>query len=210
MGSVAASGGYYVAAPCQWIVANDMTITGSIGVIMGSINYRGLMDKVGVVPMVYKSGKFKDMLSGTRPPGEVTEEEKQMVQNMIDEVFQRFQEVVNEGRSWSYEENAGMSQELVDDWKDYTDGRVLSGKEAHRLGFVDELGNLDVAVERVLDLASIKSANVIRYQHVVDLAELFRLFGKTDAKTVKLDLGVDMPDLLPGRLYYLSPLFYGE
>lgn len=210
MGSVAASGGYYISAPCQWIVANQMTITGSIGVIMGSINYRGLMDKIGVVPMTYKSGKFKDMLSGSRPPEEITDEEKQMVQNMIDEVFHRFQEVVDQGRSWSFQENAGTSQELADNWQDYADGRVLSGKEAYRLGFVDELGNMDVAIERVLDIAGIKSANVVRYQHVVDLAELFRIFGKTEAKTVKLDLGVELPKLLPGRLYYLSPLFCGE
>src|SRR4029450_5729008 len=62
MGSLAASGGYYVSAPCQWIVANEMTITGSIGVILHSFNYRGLMDKVGLRPVVYKSGKLKDML----------------------------------------------------------------------------------------------------------------------------------------------------
>ena len=64
MGSLAASGGYYISAPCRWIVANELTITGSIGVIMETLNYRGLMDKVGVAPDVYKSGKYKDMLSG--------------------------------------------------------------------------------------------------------------------------------------------------
>src|SRR5690606_37432008 len=68
MGSLAASGGYYVAAPCQWIVANELTITGSIGVIMQGFNYHGLMDKVGLRRGVYKSGEFKDMLSGARDP----------------------------------------------------------------------------------------------------------------------------------------------
>ncbi len=63
MGSLAASGGYYISVPCRWIVANDLTLTGSIGVIMEGINYRGLMDKIGVAPIVYKSGKYKDMLS---------------------------------------------------------------------------------------------------------------------------------------------------
>src|SRR5437867_529250 len=66
MGSLAASGGYYVAAPCRWIVANELTITGSIGVIMHTYNYRGLMNKVGLRPLGYKSGRFKDMLSGER------------------------------------------------------------------------------------------------------------------------------------------------
>ena len=68
MGGLAASGGYYVSSPCRWIVAHDLTITGSIGVIMHSWNYRGLMDKVGVRPEVYKSGRFKDMMSGEREP----------------------------------------------------------------------------------------------------------------------------------------------
>src|SRR5437868_6653146 len=71
MQSLAASGGYYVSAPCRWIVANDLTLTGSIGVIMSAWNYRGLMDKVGVLPQTYKSGKFKDMLSGSREPDQI-------------------------------------------------------------------------------------------------------------------------------------------
>src|SRR6267143_5853896 len=82
MGSLAASGGYYVSAPSQWIVANELTITGSIGVIMHGFNYRGLLNKVGVRPEVYKSGKFKDMLSGTREPEETTAEERQMLQSL--------------------------------------------------------------------------------------------------------------------------------
>ena len=68
MGNLAASGGYYVSAPCRWIVANDLTITGSIGVILSTWNYRGLMDKVGLRPETFKSGKYKDMLSGSREP----------------------------------------------------------------------------------------------------------------------------------------------
>src|SRR5690242_17710082 len=71
MGSLAASGGYYISSGCRWIVANELTITGSIGVIMHGWNYRGLMDKVGVMPMTFKSGKFKDMLSGDREPSEI-------------------------------------------------------------------------------------------------------------------------------------------
>src|SRR5262249_53255664 len=68
MGSLAASGGYYVSAPCRWIVANELTLTGSIGVIMQAFNYRGLMDKVGLRPETFKSGKYKDMLSGSKSP----------------------------------------------------------------------------------------------------------------------------------------------
>src|SRR6185436_19433065 len=83
MSGLAASGGYYVSAPCQWIVANELTITGSIGVILSSFNYRGLMDKVGVQPVVFKSGKFKDMLRGSKKPEEVDPAEQKMIQDMV-------------------------------------------------------------------------------------------------------------------------------
>src|SRR5262249_4295077 len=98
MGSLAASGGYYISAPCRWIIANELSITGSIGVIMSSWNYRGLMDKVGVLTQTYKSGKYKDMLSGSREPDSITPEEKRMVQKLIDETFAKFKQVVSDGR----------------------------------------------------------------------------------------------------------------
>ena len=105
MGSLAASGGYYVSAPCRWIVANDLTITGSIGVIMSAWNYRGLMDKVGVRPQTFKSGKYKDMLSGSREPDSITQEERDMVQALINETYGRFTNVVATGREWAREKN---------------------------------------------------------------------------------------------------------
>src|SRR5579859_7886982 len=145
MGSLAASGGYYVSAPCQWIVANELTITGSIGVIMHGFNYRGLLDKVGVLPEVYKSGKFKDMMSGTREPDQITPEERQMMQSLIDETYGKFKEVVEKGRTSSYDSHKGEGRKLKDEWTNYADGRILSGKEAYELGFVDELGDFETA-----------------------------------------------------------------
>ena len=79
MGGVAASGGYYAAVACRWVVANELTITGSIGVILQSYNYRGLMDKVGVSPLVFKSGRFKDMLSGDKREEDILPEEKRIL-----------------------------------------------------------------------------------------------------------------------------------
>ena len=206
MGNLAASGGYYVSSPCQWIVANELTITGSIGVILHSWNYRGLMDKVGLVPEVYKSGKYKDMLSGTREPGEVTPEERQMVQKLIDETYGKFKSVVAEGREAARERNKD-GQALADDWEDYADGRVLSGTDAFKLGFVDELGDFDSAVKRARKIAGISTANLIQYEQRRDLSDLFRLFGKNEAPVVKVDLGVEMPKLEAGRLYFLPPTF---
>src|SRR5437660_10369295 len=105
MGGLAASGGYYVSAPCRWIVANELTITGSIGVIMHSYNYRGLMNKVGLKPETYKSGKFKDMLSGDRDPEQIPPEEREMIQRLIDQTYNRFKTVVGDGRKQAFDKN---------------------------------------------------------------------------------------------------------
>lgn len=211
MGSLAASGGYYVSSPCRWIVANEMTITGSIGVIMSSWNYRGLMDKVGVLPQTFKSGKYKDMLSGSREPNTISPEEKAMVQSLIDETFARFKAVVQEGRNQAYDrnkENKEQGHALSDDWQNYADGRVLSGTEALKLGFVDQLGTFDDAVNRAKRIAGISQANLIQYKQHFDLSDVFRMFGKSDANSsIKLDLGMDAPKIQAGKLYFLSPTF---
>lgn len=208
MGSLAASGGYYVSAPTRWIVANELTITGSIGVIMHSFNYRNLMDKVGVRPEVYKSGKFKDMLSGSKKEEEVTPEERQMVQNLVNETFLKFKSIVAEGRTHANDENKNnkdaKGQTLAKNWQDYADGRVLSGTEAFKYGFVDELGNFDTAVKRAEKLTGISKANLVQYHLPFSLGSLFRLFGKSEAATIKVDLGMEMPKMQAGRLYFLS------
>lgn len=214
MGNLAASGGYYVSSPCQWIVANELTITGSIGVIMHGLNYRGLMDKVGLAPQVYKSGKFKDMLSGERKPEEIPPEEREMVQHLIDETYARFKQVVQDGRSTAHQKNkvnTDKGRALADDWSKYADGRVLSGKEAYDLGFVDQLGNFQDAVKRAKILGGIganSSANLIEFQQRYDLGDFLRMFGKSQAPpVVKVDLGIDAPKLQVGQMYFLAPMF---
>jgi protease IV len=214
MGTLAASGGYYISVPCQWIVANELTITGSIGVIMHAYNYRTLMDKVGIHPMVFKSGRFKDMLSGEQEEKDLTPEqqrtrdqEDQMVQSLIDESFNKFKEVVKAGRTRAAQENEGNGKALVDDWQDYADGRVLSGKQALNFGFVDELGDFDTAIKRTKSLAKISSANLVQYRMPTDLGSvLFRLLGKSEMPTIKVDLGVELPKLEAGRPYYIAPM----
>jgi protease-4 len=216
MGSLAASGGYYVSAPCRWIVANELTITGSIGVIMHGYNYRGLMNKVGVRPLVYKSGRFKDMLSGEKDLDSLTpaekedlEEENGMVNKMINETFERFKKVVAEGRKTAHnrnESNKDGGRELSSDWAKLADGRVLSGNEAYANGFVDELGNWRTAVKRAQKLAGIDKAELVTYQVPFSLGNLLGLLGKSDAKSVKVDVGLDIPRLGAG-FYYLAPAF---
>jgi len=215
MGSLAASGGYYISAPCRWIVANDMTLTGSIGVIIDTWNYRGLMDKVGIRPHVFKSGRFKDMLSGEREPDtdklspeeqKNRQEEDRMVQSLIDETYNKFKTVVRTGRTEAAKENGGRGQVLAKDWEDYADGRVLSGQGALALGFVDELGDFDAAVKRSEILAGISSASLVEYRVIVDFQSvLTHLFGKSEVPALKVDLGLAPPQLEAGRPYYILP-----
>lgn len=211
MGTVAASGGYYVAAPCRWIVANELTITGSIGVIMQSYNWRALMDKVGVRPQVFKSGIFKDMMSPEKLESDITSEERRMVQDLVNETFERFKAVIEEGRGLAHarnEENGGdaadLGRELVGHWKDFADGRLLSGKDAWKLGFVDELGDFSVAVDRARKLAGIQDAKLIQYLRPPSFGSLFKLLGSSQETRIQLDLGVRMPKMRTG-LYFLAP-----
>jgi len=208
MGSLAASGGYYISSPCRWIVANDLTITGSIGVILHAWNYRGLMDKIGLRPEVYKSGKFKDMLSGERATNEIPAEERVMVQGLIDETYQKFKGVVAAGRAAAHEKNKKEGRPLALDWANYADGRVLSGTQAYNLGYVDEIGDFQSAVDRAKQIAGIHSANLVEYRERYDFSNFLHLMGQTDlSRTIKLDLGMDLPKLQAGELYFLSPTF---
>jgi protease IV len=165
------------------------------------------MDKVGVRPETFKSGKYKDMLSGSREPDSITSEEREMVQALIDETYGKFKSVVAEGRKSAHEKNNDKGRVLSEDWVDYADGRILSGSEALKLGFVDELGTFDDAVKRAKAIGGIGKANLVQYQQRFDLSDLFRLFGQADSKAVKVDLGMDMPKLQAGHLYFLSPTF---
>ena len=204
MGSLAASGGYYISSASRWIVANELTITGSIGVIMHGWNYRGLMDKVGVAPMTFKSGKFKDMLSGEREPSEIPPEERAMMQSLIDETYGKFKDVVADGRSAAHELNKKEGKALAENWADLADGRVISGKEALENGFVDELGDFDDAVDRAEKLAHISDSNLVEYRERYDLSNFLSLFGQSGkAHDIKLDLGIEAPQLRAGYLYFL-------
>lgn len=207
MGSLAASGGYYVSAPCSWIVANELTITGSIGVIMHGYNYRGLMNKIGLRPEIYKSGKFKDMLSGDREESEISPEERAMVQKLIDDTYAKFKQVVATGRKKAHEDNKDV-RALAPNWQEYADGRVLSGKEAREIGLVDELGDFEAAISRAEELAGVSgTATLIEYRQRIDFADLFGLWGKSESRAIKVDLGIEAPKIEAGRMYFISPTY---
>ncbi|MDA0751452.1 MAG: signal peptide peptidase SppA [Verrucomicrobia bacterium] len=208
MAGLAASGGYYVSAPCRWIVAHPLTITGSIGVIMHGYNYRNLMAKVGVEPTVFKSGRFKDMLSGEKFPDDVSPEEKAMVQEMVDTTFNRFKQVIQEGRDWAQSQDGDSGKPLASNWQNFADGRILSGEQAFELGLVDELGGFEKAVARAKSLAGIAEANLIAYDKPFSFSSFFRFLGKAESnQKIEVDLGFDRPKLQAGRLYLLSPTY---
>jgi protease-4 len=133
MADVAASGGYYIACGADKIVAQPGTLTGSIGVIFNSVNLKILADKVGVQPQVVKSGLFKDIGSPFRP---FTPEEKEILKGLIDDSYDQFVQVVAKGRNLP-----------VDTVKKIADGRVYSGRQAFKLGLVDQLGGYDTAMD---------------------------------------------------------------
>jgi len=204
MGSLAASGGYYISVPCRWIEADQLTLTGSIGVIMEGLNYRGLMDKLGVQPNVYKSGKYKDMLSGMRETNEIPAGEHAMVQGLIDETYATFTNVVYTGRSQAHLKNGNEGRALADNWTSFVDGRVLSGKQALDLGFVDQLGDFDAAVKAAKKIANIGGANLIEYRERYDLSNFLSMFGQSSqSHDIKLDMGMGIPKLQAGALYFL-------
>jgi|ERR1041385_3477050 protease-4 len=171
------------------------------------------MDKVGLKPMTYKSGKFKDMLSGERDPEEIPTEERAMVESLINETYQQFKSVVAKGRAQAHDRNkkntsGDQGRSLAHDWEEYADGRVLSGTEALKLGFVDQNGNFEDAVNRAKSIAGIASANLVEFQQRYDISDLFRLFGKSEnSRVLKVDFGVEPPKLKIGQLYFLSPTF---
>ncbi|MCX5918181.1 MAG: signal peptide peptidase SppA [Deltaproteobacteria bacterium] len=149
MGSVAASGGYYIACAADKILANPGSITGSIGVIVESLNVEELLRKLGLRSMVVKSGKHKDLGSPLRP---MTEEEKKLLQGVLDSVHEQFIRAVAEGRKLP-----------VEKIRELADGRIFSGEQARELGLVDELGNLEDTLAMAATLAGIRGEPEIIY-----------------------------------------------
>ena len=141
MGNVAASGGYYIAAATDRIVANPGTLTGSIGVIMELANVKGLLEKFGVQSVVIKSGRHKDMASPFRA---MTPEDRALLQTVLDDVHAQFIDAVATGRSLQLEQV-----------KTLADGRIFTGKQAQTVNLVDELGDLHDAIQLAARLVGI-------------------------------------------------------
>lgn len=161
MGELAASGGYYIAAPADKIYAQPTTLTGSIGVIMESINFGKLFEKYGIEYNTIKSGKHKDIMSPSR---EMTDEEKEILQSMIDEMFDDFVDVIVDGRN--------MSEDRV---RELADGRVYTGRQAKAADLVDEVGLFDDALYSLMEDYNLEDAQVVQYSNEYYMFGLFKV-----------------------------------
>jgi len=195
MGSLAASGGYYVACGGTFLMANETTLTGSIGVIMQSLNYEQLFNKVGLATITFKSGQFKDMLSGSR---ELTQEEKDYLQKMVMDTYGKFVGIVARERKLNEDElRHGLA-----------DGRVISGKDAKNANLINATGDLEDAYAKAMELGGARGAAIIRYESPFKFGRLFRLLGQSEKTSVEVNVARALvPKLEAGRLYFL-PSFY--
>ncbi len=165
MGGVAASGGYYIASAADGIVANPGTITGSIGVIMGFTNFEELMRKIGLSPVVVKSGTYKDMGSPARP---MTEPERKLLEEVIMQIHGQFVDAIANGRKIPREKVAAVA-----------DGRIFSGQEAVDLGLVDRLGNFEDALQWAGELGGIEGDIKTVYPPKEEFSWLREIFEST-------------------------------
>lgn len=194
MGGMAASGGYYVSAPADKIFVNRETITGSIGVIMESVNYAKLAEKYGIDFNTIKTGPYKDIMSGSR---EMKEEERVMLQEMINDSYERFVDIIEEGR--------GMTEAEV---KAVADGRIMNGRQAIEAGLADATGKVGDAIAAMKEDFDLQNATVFEYAAAENWASLFGVkAGSLLGGNIESELiGKLLSDYNAPRMMYL----YGE
>jgi len=159
-GDVAASGAYYIAMAADYIIAHPTTITGSIGVLLQTLNFKTLGDKIGVRDVTIKSGLNKDMLN---PLQDVSPEHTNLLQDVVDQLHTRFVNLVAEGRDMPESEVRAIA-----------DGRIFSADDALKLKLVDELGYWQDAQDKLAELLNVESVKVYRYEEAFSLSSLFQ------------------------------------
>lgn len=183
MGTVAASGGYYIAAATDRIIANPGTLTGSIGVIMEMANFEGLMKKVGVEGVVIKSGRFKDVGSPIR---KMSDEERKLLQSVMDDVHHQFIQAVADGRSLEVSEVEPLA-----------DGRIYTGRQAKEARLVDELGDLDDAIHIAADIAGMEGEpKVVEPRKRFSFRDMIESRWASVFPKLELDTGVKLKYLM--------------
>jgi protease-4 len=184
LGSVAASGGYYVAVAADRIYASPGTLTGSIGVVMQLANVEGLLKKVGVEYVVVKAGAYKDVGNFARP---MTAEERRILQALLDDVYDQFIAAVADGRRLATKDVRGFAE-----------GRIYSGRQAQGLKMVDDLGGLEDAIEAAARMAGLPPKPKVVYPR--------RRFSLRDLLRSELGLG-QVSRMLPALETLRTPLY---
>jgi protease-4 len=192
--AVGASGAYYAACGADWIMCNDTTFTGSIGVIISTLNYRELFGKIGLESVIFKSGKFKDMLNGAR---EMSPEEQKYVQGLVMQSYERFVGIVAKARQL---DEKGLREGAAD-------GRILSGTDAFKAKLVDQLGYIEDAYAKARELGGAPGAKVVRYVKGYSFERFFKLVGQSRTPKLEIALPGKKYALEPGRIYLLPPFF---
>jgi protease-4 len=197
MNSIGASGAYYAACGASWVMCNETTFTGSIGVIISTLNYKELFGKIGLDAIVFKSGKFKDMLNGAR---EVSPEEAAYVQGLVMQSYDKFVGIVAKSRGL---DEAALRAGVAD-------GRILSGEDAFEAKLVDQLGYIEDAYAKAEELGAAPGARIVTYERNYSFGNFFRMLGESSFRggaKVEVDLLQGMPALEPGRTYLLPSFF---
>jgi len=186
MGDIAASGGYWLAVMTDKIYANSTTLTGSIGVYMPYANWQELFQKIGIHQEKIKSGIHKDILSPDRP---MTEEERKIIQTIVDQMYDQFVDVVADGRK--------MDRHMV---RQLADGRIYTGIQAKELGLVDDLGNLYDAIDGAAKMAGITGK--VQLKEYDKMNPFSALWGANE----KIDFSMFIPTQLRQTLPLTTPL----
>jgi protease-4 len=194
MMSAAASGGYYIASACDYLIAHPMSVTGSIGVVSIFPDMASLLGKIGVGVNVVKSGRMKDAGSPFRS---MDEAEKKIFQEMIDEYYERFLDVVYKGR------REAISRETL---HQIGDGRIYTAKQALELKLIDEIGYFDSALKKMLTMAGLHEARVIAYSYYPKTrTNLYAAARKEDLTVESGKLENLLPNLKSGFYYLWLP-----
>jgi len=190
MQDVAASGAYYISAAADKIMSHPTTITGSIGVIMPLINIANLAEKYGIEDNSIKSGAMKSIGS---PLKKMSDDERKVLYDIVDEMYTRFVNIIAVGRNME-----------IEDVRKLADGRIYTGKQALDNGLVDQLGYIDDAITLAKDTTGLKEAKIIKYKRMFNLAEIFagsidNLYGN---RTIKFSIHASaVDDDFPGFMY---------
>jgi protease-4 len=189
MQDVAASGAYYISAAADKIMSHPTTITGSIGVIMPLINIATLVEKYGIEDNSIKSGDMKSIGS---PLKKMSDAERKVLYDIVDEMYTRFVNIIAVGRNMEIENVRRLA-----------DGRIYTGKQAMDNGLVDQLGYIDDAITLAKDITGLKEAKIIKYKRMFNLSEIFagsmdNLFGN---RTIKFSIYASTDNDFPGFMY---------